>query len=141
MRSLGTSPPLAVAAACGGRWRQICASLVLLIPGVVQLLHTDETADAVLLFFRAAAGGDMYRSLKLQPWDEARLRDQVVVPLLAVLARLHSMGYVHRDIKPENIFFAADGSLELGDFGLTIDQRRERPISRVGTTVAAISCP
>lgn len=43
----------------------------------MQLLHTDETADAVLLFFRAAAGGDMYRSLKLQPWDEARLRDQV----------------------------------------------------------------
>ena len=37
------------------------------------------------------------------------------------------------DIKPENVFFAADGSLRLGDFGLSIDARVERPTSRVGT--------
>ncbi len=37
------------------------------------------------------------------------------------------------DIKPENIMFAADGGLRLGDFGLSIDARLERPTSRVGT--------
>lgn len=43
-------------------------------------------------------------------------------------------GSLHRsDIKPENIMFAADSGLRLGDFGLSIDARLERPTSRVGT--------
>ncbi|KAI8465684.1 MAG: hypothetical protein J3K34DRAFT_525156 [Monoraphidium minutum] len=108
------------------------------VPGVVQLLHAEEAPDAVRLYFEAAAGGDLYRGLRRGPYNEARLRDEasgprVVAPLLQVLASLHALGYVHRDIKPENIFFGADGGLVLGDFGLAIDQRRERPISRVGT--------
>lgn len=46
-------------------------------PGVVQLMHADETPDAVLLFFRAARGGDMYRSIRTGAWDEARLCQRV----------------------------------------------------------------
>jgi hypothetical protein len=69
------------------------------VPGVVQLLRTDETPDAVLLFFRACARGDLYRALHSGAWDEGRLRGRVVAPLLAVLADLHALGYVHRDIK------------------------------------------
>jgi len=65
----------------------------------VQLLRTDDSPDAVLLFFRACGRGDLYRALRLQAWDEARLRSRVVAPLLRVLAKLHAMGYVHRDIK------------------------------------------
>jgi serine/threonine protein kinase len=67
----------------------------------VQLLHADETPDAVTLFFRAAGRGDLYRSLKQsrRDWGEGRLRDRVIRPLLSVLANLHALGYVHRDIK------------------------------------------
>jgi len=38
-----------------------------------------------------------------------------------------------RDIKPENIFFDDDNNLRLGDFGLAINETRERPTARVGT--------
>jgi serine/threonine protein kinase len=58
---------------------------------------------------------------------------QVITPLLKVLHSLHQLGIVHRDIKPENIFFQADGTLRLGDFGLAINASKERPVSRVGT--------
>jgi serine/threonine protein kinase len=40
---------------------------------------------------------------------------------------------VPRDIKPENIFFGQAGDMKLGDFGLAIDAKAERPKSRVGT--------
>jgi len=38
-----------------------------------------------------------------------------------------------RDIKPENIFFDDSNNLRLGDFGLAINETRERPTARVGT--------
>jgi len=38
-----------------------------------------------------------------------------------------------RDVKLENIFLAADGSVRVGDFGLTMSQLQEMAISPVGT--------
>jgi serine/threonine protein kinase len=46
---------------------------------------------------------------------------------------LHTLGIIHRDIKPENILFAKDMTLKLADFGLAIDLRRERAVTRAGT--------
>ena len=59
--------------------------------------------------------------------------NEVILPLLYTLDHLHLKKVIHRDIKPENIFFAADGTLRLGDFGLSINCVQERPKSRVGT--------
>ncbi|KIZ00624.1 aurora kinase, other [Monoraphidium neglectum] len=103
------------------------------VPGVVELLDVFESPDSVLLCFTACPGGTLLDALRTQSWDEARLRDEVVLPLLLVLSRLHAMGIVHRDIKPENVFLDADGRVALGDFGLAINTATERPVSRVGT--------
>lgn len=51
-----------------------------------------------------------------------------------VLQYLHTRAIIHRDIKPENILFADRGScLKLADFGLAIDLRQERAVTRAGT--------
>ena len=38
--------------------------------------------------------------------------------LAEALAYAHGCGVIHRDIKPSNVFIAADGTVQLGDFGL-----------------------
>lgn len=38
--------------------------------------------------------------------------------LVSVLADLHARGLVHRDVKPDNVLVAADGTFQVGDFGL-----------------------
>jgi serine/threonine protein kinase len=47
---------------------------------------------------------------------------------------LHTRAIMHRDIKPENILFVKSSMcLKLADFGLAIDLKRERAVTRAGT--------
>eukprot|EP00775_Hariotina_reticulata_P002434 gene2434-2738_t len=80
-------------------------------------------------------GGDLFEALKRQPGFKysEQAASQLVAQMLQALVYLHEQGIIHRDIKPENILLAADGAVKLGDFGLAIDSRQERPVTRVGT--------
>jgi serine/threonine protein kinase len=57
----------------------------------------------------------------------------IISEVLQGLLYLHNMGIIHRDIKPENIFVTKDGRVTIGDFGMAINTRLERPVTRAGT--------
>ena len=52
------------------------------------------------------------------------MRDGIIKPLLATLARLHERGIIHRDLKPKNIY-RVDGACKIGDFEIAAYSREE----------------
>ena len=81
------------------------------------------------------AGGDLYETLKRAGGQlkEAQVAAQVLRPVMEALRYMHTLGVIHRDIKPENILLAADRTIKLADFGLSINHQDERPVTRAGT--------
>ncbi|KAF8058460.1 hypothetical protein HT031_005584 [Scenedesmus sp. PABB004] len=102
---------------------------------VVALSAAFQEGDFVVLVQEYASGGNLFELLQKYG---GRLSEHVAVqlvlePFLRVLQYLHTRGIIHRDIKPENILFSGSMALKLADFGLAIDLRRERAVTRAGT--------
>ncbi len=87
------------------------------------VLVQEWAARGDLLNFAHQQGGRL---------SERQAVSLVLQPFMLALAYLHSRGVAHRDIKPENIMFAEDLTLKVGDFGLAIDLREERAVTRAG---------
>eukprot|EP01080_Neovahlkampfia_damariscottae_P005421 gene5421-9234_t len=61
-------------------------------------------------------------------WSNERVNDNFInlneilyylKQILEGLNHIHKKGYIHRDLKPSNIFILSNGTLKIGDFGLT----------------------
>ena len=87
---------------------------------IVNLLHSFETDAHMFLVLEFCSMGDLYEAIRLGrgPLETRHVRD-FMLQLIGAVEFMHSKGLYHRDIKPENIFLAQDGSMKLGDFGLS----------------------
>lgn len=96
-----------------------------------------STAAAAAAAAAASNGGNHGSAGRL---SEAQVVSLVVRPLLRALAYMHSQGFAHRDIKPENVLFKAGWVLQLADFGVSIDMRSERAVTRTGVLACVCVC-
>lgn len=103
-------------------------------PHIVQLYAAFENDDHVYLIEELAENGDLYTMLKMHgKFSESHVTSVLLPPLLQTLCHLHSLGIIHRDIKPENILISSQNDILLADFGLSINSKDERPVTRAGT--------
>ncbi|MCJ1412607.1 hypothetical protein MMC19_006704 [Ptychographa xylographoides] len=89
-------------------------------PNIVNLIHAFETGAHMYLVLEFCSMGDLYEAIRLSrgPLQTEHVRG-FMLQLVNAVEFMHTNGLFHRDIKPENIFLAQDGSMKLGDFGLS----------------------
>ncbi|KAK3990605.1 Serine/threonine-protein kinase ksp1 [Cladorrhinum sp. PSN332] len=89
-------------------------------PNIVSLIDSFETDAHIYLVLEFCQRGDLYEAIRMDhgPLETEHVR-RFMLQLVDAVAYIHSKGVYHRDIKPENIFLTQDGSMKLGDFGLS----------------------
>jgi uncharacterized RDD family membrane protein YckC len=89
-------------------------------PNSVYVFGTEEIGGTPAIAMELVAGGtlqDRVREHGLLPVGEAV---DCVLQIIAGLEAAQRIGILHRDIKPSNCFRDADGTVKIGDFGLSI---------------------
>ncbi|EFJ40677.1 hypothetical protein VOLCADRAFT_69208, partial [Volvox carteri f. nagariensis] len=104
-------------------------------PNIIDFYAAFEDDERIYLVQEYAAGGDLFDDVKRRGGrlPEREVVQHVLYPYLTALSYLHERGIIHRDIKPENTVFTRERVLKVTDFGLAINARTERPVTRLGT--------
>ncbi|XP_042264389.1 ribosomal protein S6 kinase alpha-6-like [Thunnus maccoyii] len=88
---------------------------------IVQYKESFEVKDCLCIVMDYCEGGDLLEKINSQKgelFSEEQILDWFVQICLA-LKHIHDKKILHRDIKPENIFLTKDGTVQLGDFGVS----------------------
>ena len=89
-------------------------------PNSVYVFGTEEIDDTPVIAMELIAGGTLQdRIQRFGPLPVGAAVD-AVLQIIAGLEAAHSVGILHRDIKPANCFEDMDGTVKIGDFGLSI---------------------
>ncbi len=83
-------------------------------PNIVQAYAAGRAGDFLWMAMELADGESADRHTFRSADELARFG----IAVAEALAYAHACGILHRDVKPSNIFLRADGSVQLGDFGL-----------------------
>jgi eukaryotic-like serine/threonine-protein kinase len=89
-------------------------------PNVVYIHGSEEIDGSPAIAMELVHGGTLKDRLKSE--GPLPISDAVTAALQIIegLEAAHAAGVLHRDIKPANCFIAADGTVKVGDFGLSV---------------------
>jgi uncharacterized RDD family membrane protein YckC/peroxiredoxin len=89
-------------------------------PNSVYVFGTEEIAGTPVIAMELVAGGTLRdRVVASGPLSATEAVD-VILQIIAGLEAAQQAGVLHRDIKPSNCFIDSDGTIKIGDFGLSI---------------------
>lgn len=85
-------------------------------PNVIQLLEDGWQNERYYEIMPYFSRGDL---LSAVPLKEDYIFNKIVPSVNEALRAIHEKNIIHRDIKPNNIFIAQDGTIVVGDFGIS----------------------
>lgn len=99
-------------------------------PNTVYVYGTEEVHGTPIITMELVEGGTLQdRVQRHGPMPPAAAAD-AILHVIAGLEAAHAAGILHRDIKPTNCFVDLDGTVKVGDFGLSIST-----VARTDTSV------
>jgi serine/threonine protein kinase len=106
-------------------------------PNSVYVYGTEEIDGTPTIAMELVSGGTLQERLKDRGPMPVPVAVDAILQIIAGLEAAQAIGILHRDIKPGNCFEDADGSIKIGDFGLSISTaaRAETNITAAGTIV------
>ena len=98
-------------------------------PLVVKYYKSFNEDNALFILMEYMDNGDLLGMFKAskslnKPIPEEKIYD-IFIQSMKALAFIHSKNLIHRDIKPENLFITVDGTVKLGDFGVSAAIEKE----------------
>jgi uncharacterized RDD family membrane protein YckC len=104
-------------------------------PNSVYVFGTEELGGIPLITMELVAGGTLEDRVRTGgPMRSAEAVD-AVLQIIAGLEVAQRIGILHRDVKPSNCFVDTDGTVKIGDFGLSISTavRTETALTAAGS--------
>ncbi len=105
-------------------------------PNSVYVFGTDEVEDVPIISMELVRGGTLADQVaKTGPLPVARAVD-AILQVIDGLEAAREKGVLHRDVKPANCFIEPDGTVKIGDFGLSISTGPRDDLSQTELTFA-----
>lgn len=108
-------------------------------PNVIRYLDSFITDNDLVIVFEWAAAGDLKRQLRKAQERGVGFEERVIWKYFSQICdaihHMHDRRIMHRDLKPANIFLTLDGTVKVGDLGLSreLSEHTIQAHSKVGT--------
>jgi serine/threonine protein kinase len=89
-------------------------------PNSVYVFGTVEIGGVPVIAMELMLGGTLDERVRREGPLDVRAAADAALHIIDGLEAAHAVGILHRDIKPSNCFLDADGTVKIGDFGLSI---------------------
>ena len=86
----------------------------------VYVFGSEEIDDTPTIAMELLPGGTLKDRVKQQGVLRTTEAVDAILQVISGLEAAHSCGVLHRDVKPSNCFIDVDGTVKVGDFGLSI---------------------
>lgn len=108
-------------------------------PNIIRYMDSFINDNDLIIIYEWAAAGDLKRQIRKAQEKGAGFEERVIWKYFSQIANaiqfMHEKRIMHRDLKPANIFLTLDGTIKVGDLGLSreFSEHTHQAHSKVGT--------
>ena len=89
-------------------------------PNSLYIFGSEEIEGAPVITMEIAGSGNLKDKLKKRGPLPVKSAVDAILDVISGLEAAYAVGVLHRDVKPANCFVNPDGSVKVGDFGLSV---------------------